>query len=117
MEIKKKNVGNTAVIELTGRLDSNTSRELDQELAELFDKNQKDILIDLSRLEYISSAGLRVLLVGLKKINKKKGRLALCSMNEFVKEIFDIAGFTPLFNIYSSQNEAVETISEETNLA
>ncbi len=111
MEIIKSKKDHIQILELVGRLDSNTSKDLEAELTALFINNEYKILLDFARLEYISSAGLRVLLVGVKTINKNEGRLALCSLKEFVHEIFEIAGFTPLFNIYDNRDEALKKLT------
>lgn len=108
MDININRSGQVEIMELKGRLDSNTSKDLDEAFSKLFINGVYNILLDLSGLEYISSAGLRILLMAVKTINKNEGRLALCSMNEFVKEIFEIAGFTPLFQVYSDREEAMQ---------
>lgn len=110
MEIKKNKEGNVQIIELHGRLDSNSSKDLDAVFNELYERSEIEILCDMKGLDYISSAGLRVLLMAVKTINKKKGKLALCNMNEFVQEVFEIAGFTPLFFIFQDRQEALDKV-------
>ena len=77
-------------------------------LAEKLDADKlKGLVIDFEATEYISSAGLRVLLMAAKKMKSTDGKLILCSMSEHVKEVFDIAGFTPIFNIETSREAAI----------
>jgi anti-sigma B factor antagonist len=61
----------------------------------------------LEGLEYISSSGLRVFLSQLKKVRKQQGDIKLASMKPYIREVFDIAGFTQLFNIFDNENAAI----------
>lgn len=108
MEISKSTEKNVQVISLKGRLDSNTSKDLENTFNELLNDNVHNILCDLKELDYISSAGLRVFLKARKNIDKNNWKMALCSMNDFVYEIFEIAGFLPLFMIFEDREQAVE---------
>ena len=110
MEINEEKKGQTVVLSVSGRLDSTNSSELETKVFSLITRNEKSILIDCSRLSYVSSSGLRVFLMGLKKMSTAKGRFALCSLQETVKEIFDISGFTGIFAIYKSQQEALSSM-------
>jgi anti-anti-sigma factor len=69
------------------------------------------LLFDLSALEYLSSAGLRVLLTAAKEMRRKDGKLVLCSLNEFVKEIFEVSGFQSLIPIVDSVESGIEVLS------
>lgn len=70
-------------------------------------KEQPRVLVDLTGVHYISSAGLRVLLALAKDINRRQGVLRLCGLTETVREVFDIAGFSQIFQIYPTQEEAL----------
>jgi len=61
-------------------------------------------------LDFISSSGLRVLLTAGKQLKSVNGKMVLCSLKDHVKEVFDVAGFTMLFNMFSSQEEAIKKI-------
>ena len=67
------------------------------------------MVAELSVVEYISSSGLRVMLSSLKKLNQLDGTLKLSSLQPYVLEVFEIAGFTQLFEIYDSAEEAVDS--------
>lgn len=108
MEIKQEKKGEVVIIGLVGRLDANTAGQLEKKILPLIDEGEKKLLIDFSELEYISSAGLRLLLLTAKKLKNIKGKIVLCSMKEYIKEIFEIAGFTPIFTIRENQDEAVK---------
>jgi len=105
LEIKEHREGNVIILEPNGRLDTNTSDEFEAKLVELIDVEGLRLVIDLIHVDYISSAGLRVLLMAAKKLKIMNGSIALCSMSEHIKEVFDIAGFTPdLFHVIIQPN-------------
>jgi anti-sigma B factor antagonist len=89
-----------------GRLDANSSNETERTLSELIAKASASFLFDLSSMEYVSSAGLRVMLVAAKRIQQKGGRLSLFGLNDNVKEVFDISGFTAVFKIFPDETSA-----------
>ena len=97
MNIVKTQNGNALNIALEGRLDTTTAPELEQELK--YDLNEVDQLtLDFSKLDYISSAGLRVLL-SAHKVMSKKGGMKVTNVNEIVNEVFDVTGFVDILNI------------------
>ena len=95
IEIKKN--ANELVLEITGRLDTTTAPSLDEILNENFD-NLKSLILDFKGLEYISSAGLRVLLSAQKKMNKF-GTMKVVNVDESVMEVFEITGFADILTI------------------
>jgi anti-anti-sigma factor len=106
MDIETLTVENTKVVRLKGRLDATNAPDLERELNPTIEETEGTLLINMKDLDYISSAGLRVLLLGAKKMKNAGGALALCSLQETVKEVFDISGFTAMFPIYDNENEA-----------
>ena len=107
MEIKEESRGNVKIVGLRGRLDANSSRNVEKQLQALIDQREKRLVLDLSELTYISSLGLRVFIVVAKEMQKVNGKLALAKLNEHIYEIFKIAGFTRIFTIYPTCEEAV----------
>ncbi|MFC1897955.1 STAS domain-containing protein [Candidatus Cloacimonadota bacterium] len=107
MEIKQEKKGEVTVLNVSGRLDATTATELEASLVPLIEQNGKKIVLDLGGLEYISSAGLRILLLGMKMIKKVSGKMVICEMKEHIREIFEIAGFLPIFTIVASQDDAL----------
>lgn len=97
MTINKNLNGNALTIALEGRLDTTTAPQLEQELkASLEDANE--LIMDFGSLDYISSAGLRVLL-SAHKVMSKKGGMKVTNVNEIVKEVFDVTGFIDILDI------------------
>lgn len=98
LEIHEEAVGEVRVLGLKGRLDTDTAADLELAAQDLIDAGSQDFVVDLSGVGYVSSAGLRVLLMIAKSIDGK-GSLCLCGLNPTVRQVFDVAGFTPLFVI------------------
>lgn len=98
LEIREEAVGEVRIFGLTGRLDSDTAADLELAAQDLIDAGARDFVVDLSGVGYVSSAGLRVLLMIGKSIDGK-GSLRLCGLNATVRQVFDVAGFTQLFVI------------------
>ena len=97
MTINKSQNGSTLVIALEGRLDTMTAPELEAELNASL-KDAEALVMDFSKLEYISSAGLRVLLSAHKVMSAKEG-MTVKNVNEIVAEVFEVTGFADILNI------------------
>ena len=97
MTITKKQNGSALEIALEGRLDTMTSPELEAELKNSLG-GAETLVMDFSKLEYISSAGLRVLL-SAHKIMSAKGGMTVTQVNEIVQEVFEVTGFSDILNI------------------
>ena len=97
LNIEKKQEGTSLTVVLQGRLDTTTSPELELSLKESL-PGVTELVMDLEGLEYISSAGLRVLLSAQKQMNKQ-GRMQLLHVNETVREIFEVTGFTGILTL------------------
>lgn len=98
MTIKTICIGDTIRVEIEGRIDTMTSPELQQHILQEFQKC-KNIELDFKGVEYISSAGLRVLLIGHKTATGKQGKLELINVGEQVMEVLDITGFADILCI------------------
>ena len=98
MNIIKKAEGEALTLALEGRLDTITSPQLDEAL-DASTERVTDLTLDLQELTYISSAGLRVLLRALKKMNAGGGKLHVTTVNDTIMEIFEVTGFAEILNI------------------
>lgn len=94
MTIEKTLNGETLTLKVIGRLDTSTAPQLEAEMNDSLD-SAKDLILDFSELEYISSAGLRVILKA-QKIMNKQGTMKLTGVNDTVMEVFDITGFSDI---------------------
>ena len=97
LNINKAVEGSKIVLNLEGRLDTVTAPELEKELGDVMDKAE-NLVFDFKGLEYISSAGLRVLLSAQKTMSKK-GEMKITNVNETISEIFEVTGFSDILTI------------------
>lgn len=97
MDIKKTVDGNAVTLALSGRLETMTAPQLDAEVQSL-PEGVTELLMEISSLEYVSSAGLRVFLVAHKKMKSRGGAMKISGANASVKKVFDITGFSPILN-------------------
>lgn len=108
MEITTREVEGVKVVDFKGNLDTNTSPQAENHLSKMLDEGDKKILVNFKNLDYISSTGLRVLLVIAKRMKSSGDELRLCSLNEVVQEVFDISGFSVMLNVFGSESEALK---------
>jgi len=106
MKITQNEKDGILELSISGRLDAVSAVEADKTFSSIIDDGNNNLLIDLAELDYISSAGLRVLLVVAKRIQQNRGKVVLCALNANVKEIFEISGFSSIFNIFDGKEEA-----------
>ncbi len=97
MEIKKTQNGNDLIVSLEGRLDTTTAPRLEEEIRSSIE-GVKNLIFDFEKLDYISSAGLRVLLA-TQKIMNKQGSMVIRNVNETVMEVFSVTGFVDILTI------------------
>lgn len=97
MNINKELNGNEMVIMLEGKLDTTTAPQLEEEMKPAMEEAEK-IVLDFEKLEYISSAGLRVLL-SAQKVMVKKGGMTIKNVNETIMDIFEVTGFVDILTI------------------
>jgi anti-sigma B factor antagonist len=108
MQVESIQNGRALVITVNGRLDTTTASDFESSCFELITSNAHNgIVIDLQALEYMSSAGLRSILSLGKKVKAQGGSLVFCNLQGMVQEVFDVSGFTSIFSVYASQEEAL----------
>ena len=108
MEIAVSDAGEIKVIRIEGKLDTQSSPDAQTQLTQLIDQGATKLVVNFEKLDYISSAGLRVLLATAKKLKGNSGELRVCSLNEVVQEVFDISGFTTILTVTKTEPEALE---------
>ncbi|TNF44253.1 MAG: anti-sigma factor antagonist [Bacteroidetes bacterium] len=109
MHIKKDKIGIFSVLKIKGRIDTVHSGDLENEVNQLFDSGEKNLIFNCEGMNYISSSGLRVFLVAQKKAKAINGKLHLCNLQPSIQEIFRISGFSNLFKIFTTQDEAIQS--------
>jgi anti-sigma B factor antagonist len=108
MEISSTQYKHCDLVKVHGRVDSSTGPQLEEVLNTVFSTNRFHIIIDLSNVEFMASAGLRVLINGQKKCKRfNRGEIVLASVPQNIYGALDLAGFIPLFKIYKDITTAV----------
>ena len=110
MNIIKDSVDDSTILAVDWRLHTANYPQLESYLADLLKEGATQIILDLDKLEYISSSGLRVILKTLKQLDERGGKLLLCGLNDHIMEIFKVSGFTELFQITPTREEALKKI-------
>ena len=100
-------VGDVRVVTLPARVDTTSAGAVEATFGGLLDGGARRIVADFAGNEYVSSAGLRVFLSVLKRLEKDGGTMVLCAMQPFVADVFEISGFSGLFVIVATRDEAV----------
>jgi anti-sigma B factor antagonist len=111
MEIAEQRTGEITIIEVKGRIDSNTAKAFGERLAGLLKAGRARLVVDLKHIVYISSAGFRALLIAGRLADETNGRLALCSLSVEVQRLFDLGAFTDSFLICQTREEGLATLS------
>lgn len=102
MEIGEERRSGVLVIVPRGRVDSGASAQLEKAMLAPVVAGERRLMIDMAGVEYISSAGLRAFLLLARKTKETQGQLVLAAMSPGVRQVFDLAGFTPLFTVEAS---------------
>ena len=107
LNISVETLKRVAVVTVDGRIDSTNAGQLDNTLKQLLDDGQNNLVIKLSDVEYMSSAGLRAIVAALREAKKKRGDVRIAEPSERVTEVFSLAGLTALFETYDDLTAAV----------
>ena len=112
MEVETKRQGDTLIAMTDGRIDGANAREFQTALDAAIDANECAVVLDMERLSYISSAGLRVILLTAKALQGRNRKFAICSLSESIREVFEISGFDKIIPIHASEVEALAAFKE-----
>ena len=112
MELETERQGDTLIAKTDGRVDGANAREFQSALEAAIDDNTSAVILDMERLSYISSAGLRVILLTAKSLQGRNAKFAVCSLSESIQEVFEISGFDKIISIHPSQAEALAAFND-----
>jgi len=110
VDLREDVAGEVTVLEVKGRIDSTTAPVLGEKLTGELTTPERRLVLDLRQLEYISSAGFRVLLLAAKRAEEAGSRFVLCSVSGKVRQLFDLGGFLDLFPISASRDEGIAAV-------
>ncbi len=107
LTVTEKNQDDKLIIYCEGRIDSTNANIFEEKLAAVTGEGKNKFIIDFSKIAFVSSAGLRVLLIAAKKVKPNGGAVILTGLSPEVQEVFDISGFTAIFTIHKTVDEAL----------
>lgn len=107
MDLNEERAGSVTVLQVKGRIDSTSAPVLGERLTAMLGAAPARVVVDFSHLEYISSAGFRILLLAAKRADQTTGRIVLCGVSGKVRQLFDLGGFLDLFTIASTREEGI----------
>lgn len=107
MTVACNKIGQVMVLSPAGRLDAETAPHLQDEIMTHVDSGETKVLLELSGVDYVSSAGLRAILLVAKKLQELEGRFALCGLSEPVAKVFQVTGFDAILDIHGDQDQAL----------
>ena len=110
MAINTEREGDTLVAKAEGRIDGTNAREFQDDLDSVIEEGDRAVILNFQDLMYISSAGIRVVLMTAKTLQRREALFALCSLSEPVREIFEVSGFDKIIPIHASQDEAISAL-------
>ncbi|MCC5832010.1 MAG: STAS domain-containing protein [Chlamydiales bacterium] len=111
MDIVEEKKGKATVFALKGRLDSASSNDVEKKILDSIENGTKEVILDFSSLDYISSAGIRVLVHCHKEIEKKRGHIYLAAVPKPIENVLYITGFLPYFKIYDGPAQALDELN------
>ena len=110
MAVAETKENNVVVLTITDKLDTEETTVLEKKVVDLLEAGEITFLFDFSDLDYINSSGLRVLVMAYQRLMKHQGKVAICSIKDYIQEIFEISGYDKLFAIYPTRDEAMAEI-------
>lgn len=112
VELQADQIEGALVISVTGRIDGLNAQEFHENLDKEIGGSDNPVVLDLEKLSYISSAGLRSILLVAKTLQGRNTKFMLCSLPDSIKEIFEIAGFDKIINVFKSRSDATAAITD-----
>lgn len=107
MEVLVEEKGEVIVVKIEGRVDAATSPQLEKKLNSIIDSGYFKLILNFADVDYLSSAGMRLMLAITKKLKSLEGKLVACNMNEEIMEIIKMAGFQNVIEIYPTEEESM----------
>ena len=111
MDLTVERQGTTLIVEAEGRIDGVNASDFEASLSHTIQDDDQSVIVDLAALAYISSAGLRAVLLTAKSLSKRKAKFALCTPTKSIREVFEISGFDKIIDIHDTREEAITAVS------
>ncbi len=111
MDISEDRKADAVVLALSGKLDATTAKAFENKILTVIDSGAQRLVVDLAQLDYVSSSGLRVFLLAAKRLQATNGKITLCGLQDQIRPVFDLAGFSSIISIYGSRDDAIKALS------
>ncbi|WP_201456746.1 anti-sigma factor antagonist [Chlamydia sp. 17-3921] len=114
-DIQKEDRNKTTILHLKGKLDGITSPKVQESISQSLSLGSKNIILDCTSLDYMSSAGIRVLLQSYHQVGKNSGKIVLTSVPKTIEQTLYVTGFLSYFKMFNTVDEALQTLSKDEN--
>ncbi len=111
MDVTSQRTDAALIVSAEGRVDGANARKFQKAVENVINDGDRAVVLDMAGLNYISSAGLRSILLIAKGLQKRNSQFAVCSLQDPIREVFRIVGFDKIVSIYDSQGEAIDSLS------
>ena len=112
MDISEDRKAGAVILALSGKLDATTAKAFENRILTVIDSGAgQRLVVDLAQLDYVSSSGLRMFLLAAKRLQATNGKITLHGLQDQIRQVFDVSGFSSIISIYGSRNEAIEGVS------
>ena len=108
METQVEEKGDVVVVRVEGRLDAASSPQLEKKINAIIDSGHFKLLLDFANVEYLSSAGMRLMLSVSKRLKSLEGKVVACALNDEVLDVIKMAGFHQVLELYSSEDDGIK---------
>lgn len=112
MQVLRADIGDVVVLRVEGWLDASTSKDFEREVAHVVGPDRRRVVFDFTALEYLSSAGLRVVLGAAKELRALHGALVICGANKIVARVFEVSGFSRIIPMVGTEQEALSKVGD-----
>ena len=112
MEVHTEREGGALIARAVGRIDGSNAREFEGALHATLSEQDRALILDMQSLSYISSAGLRVILMAAKMLQVRDGKFMVCSLSESINEVFEISGFNRIIPTHATRSDALAALGE-----
>ncbi len=110
MDMNVRQESDTAIVTLEGKMDWRSLSDFSGSIVQLVDSGTKNILLDFSKMEYMSSAGIRALIEAMQNVESKGGKLAICSPGKSIMELFQVVQLEKIIRIYKTEWDALNEL-------
>jgi len=111
VQVNSERDGSALVVAVDGRIDGSNSQDFQDRFEEAITDDDRAVVLDMGKLTYISSSGLRATLLLARRLQRQQAKFAICSLSPSIKEVFEISGFDRIIKVHASREEATQAVS------